>query len=655
MHNAHPHYRPDIDGLRAIAILCVVIFHAFPDKLSGGFVGVDVFFVISGFLISTILYKSLEHGDFSFVDFYGRRIRRIFPAFILVLAATYAAGWYMLLTDEFKQLGSHIAASAGFVQNFVLNQEAGYFDVSSELKPLAHIWSLSVEEQFYLVFPVLVWGIWRTGLNALSVIVLLALISMGLNISAAYKNVTLAFYMPQTRFWELFAGAVLAYLQLFRAARLSHLLKAAIFNSWVFKSPPATDRRDAVMANLIAVLGFLLVISAALGLDRTKPYPSGWALIPVLGACLLILAGPVAWVNRRILTSRVMVQIGLVSYPLYLWHWPLLAFARIMENEVPSLEITFIAVVLSFFLAWLTYHLVERPLRVKGSGRIQTLILFFLLVLIGCVGYTTYLRDGLEFRKFAFPFVFEGDVGQTEFYAYISKRYYPCSNREIAKESLKWEQYTRCYQSQNREDIDVALIGDSHAEHLFIGLAEQLPDKNVVYYIRDGPAFIDAPEYADIYKSVIESKSIKKVVFTMSWIKRRTQLVGKETLEQRISKTTRALMDAGKDVFISDDNPVFAYDPKACKVNRSLSFKSNCSRDRLDAIWVLDQYRDSLEEVVRKDPRIKYMKTYEYFCNTIECSMVNGTKLLYRDKNHLNINGSRFIAQKIMDDNPSLR
>ncbi len=164
-HNARPAYRPDIDGLRAVAILSVVTYHAFPTKLRGGFVGVDMFFVISGFLISTIIFRSLQRGDFSFTEFYAHRIKRIFPALILVLAACYTFGWFALLPDEYKQLGKHMAAGAGFVQNFVIWKEAGYFDTTSELKPLMHLWSLAIEEQFYLLYPVLIWGAWRTGLS----------------------------------------------------------------------------------------------------------------------------------------------------------------------------------------------------------------------------------------------------------------------------------------------------------------------------------------------------------------------------------------------------------------------------------------------------------------------------------------------------------
>ncbi len=186
MTSANPHllhikYRPDIDGLRAVAVLSVVVFHAFPNGLKGGFIGVDIFFVISGYLISSIIFQNLEKGTFSFGEFYARRVKRIFPSLILVLAASYAFGWFALFADEYKELGKHIAAGAGFVSNFVLWGEDGYFDYSAETKPLLHLWSLGIEEQFYIVWPFLIWLAWRRNFNILTVTVLVALASFYLN------------------------------------------------------------------------------------------------------------------------------------------------------------------------------------------------------------------------------------------------------------------------------------------------------------------------------------------------------------------------------------------------------------------------------------------------------------------------------------------
>lgn len=181
-HLTHPKYRPDIDGLRAIAILSVVGFHAFPVWVKGGFVGVDIFFVISGFLISTIIFDNLERNTFSFIEFYSRRIKRIFPALLVVLIACFAFGWFTLFAEEYKQLGKHIAAGVGFVSNFVLWNESGYFDKAVETKPLLHLWSLGIEEQFYIAWPLLLWVVWKRNLNLLTTTIAVAAMSFVLNI-----------------------------------------------------------------------------------------------------------------------------------------------------------------------------------------------------------------------------------------------------------------------------------------------------------------------------------------------------------------------------------------------------------------------------------------------------------------------------------------
>ncbi|MDE2586306.1 MAG: acyltransferase, partial [Betaproteobacteria bacterium] len=362
-HNVHPVYRPDIDGLRAVAILSVVVFHAFPTHLRGGFVGVDIFFVISGFLISNIIFRSLQRGDFSFTEFYAHRIKRIFPALILVLATSFALGWFTLLPDEFKQLGKHMAAGAGFVQNFVLWKEAGYFDTASELKPLMHLWSLAIEEQFYLIYPLLIWAAWRVRLNALAVLIGLAALSFGLNVLEIRAEAVKTFFVPQTRYWELLAGAVLAYLQLFRRTQPAVGDDQDASSPVLIGQPASSAHRRRVRNNLQSACGLFLILVAVIAIHKGKAFPGWWALAPVTGAFLLILAGPQAWVNRNLLANRLMVFVGVISYPLYLWHWPILSFARIVEAEMPSPEIRGAAVALSFLLAWLTYRLLERPIR----------------------------------------------------------------------------------------------------------------------------------------------------------------------------------------------------------------------------------------------------------------------------------------------------
>jgi len=209
-----PKYRPDIDGLRAVAVLAVIAFHAFPNRLPGGFIGVDIFFVISGFLISTILFEKIEKQTFSFSEFYSRRIRRIFPALVLVLMASLSFGWFVLISDELNQLGKHVAAGAAFVSNFVLWGEAGYFDNSAESKPLLHLWSLGVEEQFYIFWPLILCIAAKLRSNLLVITVVIAVISFILNIFGVKPDPVATFYSPLTRFWELQCGSILAWLVL---------------------------------------------------------------------------------------------------------------------------------------------------------------------------------------------------------------------------------------------------------------------------------------------------------------------------------------------------------------------------------------------------------------------------------------------------------
>lgn len=396
-------YRPDIDGIRAIAILTVVAFHAFPDYFPGGFVGVDVFFVISGFLISGIIFDGLERGEFSFVRFYSHRIKRIFPALILTLVACFALGWFLLLPDELKQLGKHIAAGAGFAQNFVLWSEAGYFDNQSALKPLLHLWSLSIEEQFYIFYPLLMVVVWRLRFNALAVILVLTVISFSLNVRDVAAAPTETFFFPQSRGWELMVGAILAYLTTFKRNTVNALLSV-----W-------PQRTKVVCANVMSAFGLALIGSVAFSLVKSEHFPGWLALLPVVGAALMIAAGPNTLINRYVIGNRAMVFVGLISYPLYLWHWPLLSFPHIIDAGEPAIEVRVGAVALSFFLAWLTYRLIERPIRFGSSkSSLAQLGLVFSLAVVGIVGYVTFAKNGLEFRqaaiinsanKFDYPFI----------------------------------------------------------------------------------------------------------------------------------------------------------------------------------------------------------------------------------------------------------
>ena len=371
---SHPAYRPDIDGLRAIAVLSVVFFHAFPSKLPGGFIGVDIFFVISGFLISSIIFKSLNNDDFSFADFYARRIKRILPALALVFLFCLVVGALKIPPSDFKIIGKHVFASVSFVENFVLLREDGYFDVSGELKPLLHIWSLSIEEQFYIFWPLLMAGVWRCKKYRLSFISVCFVLSMGANLLLVTHDRTLAFYLPFSRVWELMLGAMLSYLSLSTSTSAVTIL--------------TTSARSA-----LSVVGLMLLALALLLLNRDSVFPGYWALLPCLGACFLIAAGPSAIVNRLLLSNRFLVYVGLISYPLYLWHWPLLVF---LNYTGAGGHVAYRAgiVILSIILAWLTYRLAERPIRASKAGKRVVALLLTAIVLEGAAGAYFYVNGG---------------------------------------------------------------------------------------------------------------------------------------------------------------------------------------------------------------------------------------------------------------------
>jgi peptidoglycan/LPS O-acetylase OafA/YrhL len=358
-------YRSDIDGLRAVAVLGVVIYHAFPKMIPGGFIGVDIFFVISGYLISGILYKGHLAGNFSFGEFYARRIRRLFPALLTMLVITLAYGWLILLPDEFRQLGKHAAAGTLFIQNFVFWQESGYFDTAASLKPLLHLWSLAVEEQFYILFPLLLIMLWKKPKFLVPVMGVLLIATFILNVVMSVQNSVSDFFLTPYRAWEFLGGSLLAWWHYDRGHEEVPRYREAL--SWA---------------------GFIL-LGLGFGLIHTgDPYPGWRALLPVAGTLLLMEGGAGnqgAWVNRRILSNPAVVWMGLISYPLYLFHWPALSFVHIVKGESPKPVYLIDALVIAFILTVLTYYFIEKKIRHnKSKWTLPTLGITF--IIIGLLG-----------------------------------------------------------------------------------------------------------------------------------------------------------------------------------------------------------------------------------------------------------------------------
>ena len=639
-------YRPDIDGLRAVAVLSVVVFHAFPAYLPGGFAGVDVFFVISGFLISSIIFKGLDSGTFSIRTFYERRVRRIFPSLLTVLIFCLVLGWFVLLPDEYQRLGLHSAGGASFIANLIFWDEAGYFDARAHAKPLLHLWSLGVEEQFYLVWPLLAILLWRwLPRHQWRVVVGMALASFALNIAIKGYMPEAAFYSPLTRLWELLAGALLAF----------HAQRAA--------SPPGRwPRLMRIHPEALSVLGIALLVAAFVVIDKSRSFPGWWAILPVLGSTMIILAGARSRVNALWLSSRPMVLVGLISYPLYLWHWPLLSYAYIIEGKTPSIAIRSVAVALSLVLAWGSWRLIETPVR-KSKGRAAFAVLLFLGIMLAALGYAVYLKDGMPQRMTAYTERLAELVWEVE---KISER--------SCKERFTQPALSYCLESTPGAAHQVALIGDSFANQYFVALNAryQRLNKSMVNLGRGQCPVLRGIETTRpvnysceaisnyVLDYVLSTPSIETVIIADRW---RRDVGGKlkhrrlpaETkpatiLQAGIEDTVAELLAAGKRVVIVSGTPELPYVARSCVRFRPFylskrEHQDRCAMPRSSYEKYARAYKQVLANVKAKYPALMVVDPAVPLCDKDWCHGRVDGRLVFRDSNHFSHAGAELAGE----------
>ena len=526
-------YRPDIDGLRAIAVGLVVIYHAFPHRVSGGFIGVDIFFVISGYLISHQILSDLRSGNFSFRSFFIRRVRRLFPAMLLVTSVVIIAGWYLLYDDEFAELGRHVVSTMTFSNNFNLIQESGYFDVASEAKPLLHFWSLAVEEQFYILWPFVLYAGFRRRISVFGIIWLLLGLSFAFALLMDGVNPVQNFYLPVGRLWEMLFGAHLAAFSLAQDRSVPHFTFLRRWPASLLQGlSDSSERLRQGASELCFVAAFSLLLVALYLFDGETPHPSYPTLLPVFATSCLLLIGGKSKLGGRLLENKILCWLGRVSYPLYLWHWPLLSFVFIVSGESPPLLWRLIAILLSFGLAALTTEYLEPYFRGPrfSSGRLSFLgSAALLLALLGsaiAVGIITsrpgmwaglrtatsverelhssgvnqaeqrpeVLRDegraelgGVEVSEggqiasntSSFDSGAESDGEHNKEGLLRDLRELP-ENREDCLDSLGFDSSSRvryCQISSLEYPLRVGVIGDSHAAATFDGLAQSLENE----------------------------------------------------------------------------------------------------------------------------------------------------------------------------------
>jgi len=629
-------YRPEIDGLRAIAVLCVVAFHAFPAWVPGGFVGVDVFFVISGFLITSILIKQHQASRFSFADFYSRRARRILPALCLVLLACLAFGAIALLPDEFANLGRHMAAAAAFAANISFWQESGYFAPASEFQPLLHLWSLGIEEQFYLVWPLVLYFAWRRKYNPLYIVTCLTAASFAASLVLTRMDATAAFYFPLSRFWELGLGCALAIL-----ASASH----------------GRPMLSARVSRYSPVIGVALIGLSMILFDPKTPFPGFAALLPTLGALAILIPGEDSWFRSRILASRPMVFIGLISYPLYLWHWPILSFEVILHSGLPHPIYRIAAVLLSLAFATLTYQYLELPIRHRRSTFVG-IGLAVSVAVIGIVGIGVVVHRGLPSR---FP------------PAVAAMRQAPREDDHCRDSVSIRTEFNYCKRNSPAKP-EIVILGDSQAQGVYEGIASTLEGKHSMLLLARGgcPPGINVAPSPAVYES-----DDRRQVCNNTWTSfvdyiRQTHpalvvLVGDgerffmplpDDVDLREVDNRPQAFNTALSALVADlerytkvayvlEIPTFET-PPACFLRPVKLPGSTCSKSisRRALVASRASYKQSVLNIRDQHPNLAIVDPIPSLCGANACSQTShGGAVLYSDKMHLSPTGGRRMAQ----------
>lgn len=629
-------YRPDIDGLRALAVLAVMAYHAFPSLVPGGFVGVDVFFVISGYLITKIIIETIDRGNFSLVNFYQKRIRRLFPSLLVVLTASLLLGWQFLLADEYRQLAKHLVASLGFVVNFTLHQEIGYFDNEAETKPLLHLWSLSVEEQFYLIWPV-----WLGLLHRYAPTARLWGVALGCGLFIAVLLWRLpegaaSYYLPLSRFMQILAGALIVGFER---------------HPWRLGNDGGMAARRFNNPALTAWGGFALLGASLALLDKSSLYPSEMAVLPVGGALLVLAAGAHAWPNRKLLSHRLLVWIGRISYPLYLWHWVLLSFAVIIEGKTPPAEIRAIALVVSIALAWITYVAFEKPFRHGAAGAAKTTMLLASAAVLLSAGLYIVLQEGVRSRAME---------RQNPAHTFGAPYRDSCNALTQERRSDDW-----CNPGNTgKKTPDIVMIGDSYANAYSTMLGAYLKSssntpltyrqfgRGLCPMVLDyGPA--DCRDFSRKALAYIATQQhISTVIIAARWPAYYSDLAlwaghreTPEAFHAALKKTLEVLQQGGKKVRVLLAPPTGGT-PRLC-IDRGIGELSaaDCTLKRAKAVSREGDHRQKLVKLLDAQ-RVPYFDAYDFLCDTQDCVIMSAQKILYIDGEHLSIFGGEYLARE---------
>jgi peptidoglycan/LPS O-acetylase OafA/YrhL len=664
-------YRPDIDGLRAIAITAVVAFHAGLPYVTGGFVGVDIFFVLSGFLITSMLFKEAElMGRIDLLEFYARRVRRLLPAASIVLMVSVILAYFFLLPmgDEQLKFARSAAAAALFASNiYFWKSSGGYFDGPSDQIPLLHTWSLSVEEQFYLIWPILLIGLvrlskWR-GLK-LRKLVLAALAgmffcSLATSIWLSQVSPSAGFYLLPSRVWELAAGAFVGvFLQ----------------NNWVQQLNQIKENSKLNRFTTgLACTGVVAICYSVISFDASMAFPGWMALLPVVGTVAVLVAGALCDRNliSKLLSTSPMVMIGKLSYSWYLWHWPLLAFVKVNNFGDNDLSNNLIIIFVALIFAYLTHHFIENPIRynkpwafVSRNGALKSgvaMVVSTMLVTLALLGVRQFAQETDWSKKI--------DYANSDY----SPLRFKCSR--IGSKPLETLKKAECEVGNKAFAETIVVWGDSHSDHWMPLILDYFKEYRIIQYSMPGcPPLIGNPhpsiENCKIFndlvaESIRQNNNVHGVILAARWpgyagssvIQSKDKYKntfsdasiqdGVSRVSTSLERTFKSIYKADLKILIMGATPEFKYPVPACIFRKSPEF---CQSTRVEN----DAYREKsiqiLREAVEKTPNTKLADGYNALCESEYCGVFKNGIILYSDGDHLTGSGAKYALKSMQTE-----
>ena len=629
-------YRAEIDGLRALAVVPVILFHAGFELFSGGFVGVDVFFVISGYLITTILIEDIENKRFSIINFYERRARRILPALFFVMLVCIPFAWMWMLPSQMKDFSQSLVAVSLFASNIFFWRESGYFAAAAEEKPLLHTWSLAVEEQYYLLFPIFLILAWRFGKNRVFwMIVVMAAISLLLSEWGWRNKATANFYLAPTRAWELFAGSIAAFI---------------------------VQKQGVKKNNLLATLGLAAIIFSIFFYDETTPFPSVYALVPVIGVVLLVLYADKETITAKLLSTKGFVGVGLISYSAYLWHQPFFAFSKVVWiDEEPYVRS--LLTLMTFPIAYLSWRYVEQPFRDKQKfTRIKILQLssscLTLTILAGLAGH---FSGGFPSRH-------------TETLHYqVTQTSGKLFNDECRERYPQFLSLNTCRSSSFNEPT-IALIGDSHSHALYESMETYFAQETVInlgvwscypFVNEEHLERNDCSDKQALLSSFLQNNPQIHTVYLVGYwgylasggfaergngwrlSDNITDLDADSFLTNAEGFLTE-LQHHSRTIFLIENVPSLDFSPIRCgDVGMPRFGDTRCSMRFEDYIERKRQVEPLINSLIRDFPNVSYVLTQQLFCDETVCNALLNGETLYVDGDHVSKKGADLVIEAI--------